>query len=116
VFMGGTFERNTLDLYNPPQAYTDYVNEYGTTTNAVIFNVGWSKDTRDSALAPNKGSYTRLSADASVMDLKYFMLSAQQQYYLPLGGNFTLAFNGTVDWGRSYGGKAFPIIKNMYAG
>src|SRR5690606_5675844 len=116
IFTGFSFERNSLDLYSPPLAYEQYVNEYGRTTNAVIFNVGWSKDTRDSALAPNKGSYTRLSADISTMDLKYYMLSAQQQYYLPLGRSFTLAFNGMVDWGRSYGGKGFPVIKNVYAG
>lgn len=116
VFTGVTFERNTLDLYNAPQAYTDYVDEYGRTTNALIFNVGWSKDTRDSALAPNKGSYTRVSADVSTMGLKYYMLHGQQQYYLPLGRSFTLAFNGMIDWGNTYGGKAFPVIKNVYAG
>jgi len=116
VFTGVSFERNTLDLYNAPQAYQDYVDEYGRTTNSVIFNLGWSKDTRDSALAPTEGSYTRLSADMSTMGLKYYMLSAQQQYYLPIGRSFTLAFNGMVDWGRSYGGKAFPVIKNVYAG
>src|SRR5690606_37888529 len=65
IFTGVSFERNTLDLYNAPKAYQDYVDEYGRTTNSVIFNLGWSKDTRDSALAPNKGGYTRLSGDFS---------------------------------------------------
>src|SRR3546814_17325920 len=50
------------------------------------------------------------------MDLKYYMLSAQQQYYLPLGRSFTLALNGQVDWGRSYGDEPFPVIKNIYGG
>ncbi len=116
VFTGVSFEHNTLDLYRAPQAYQDYVDQYGRRTNSLIFNVGWSKDTRDSAIAPNSGSYTRLSADLSTGNLKYYMLSAQQQYYLPLGGAFTLAFNGMVDWGRTYGGKDFPVIKNVYAG
>lgn len=116
VFTGVTFERNTLDLYNAPQAYTDYVDEYGRTTNALIFNVGWSKDTRDSALAPNEGHYTRVAADVSTMGLKYYMLHAQHQYYLPLGRSFTLALNGMIDWGKTYGGKSFPVIKNIYAG
>jgi len=116
VFTGVSFERNTLDLYNAPQAYQDYVDEYGRTTNSVIFNLGWSKDTRDSALAPNKGGYTRLSGDFSTMGLKYYMLHAQHQHYIPLGRSFTLAFNGQVDWGKTYGGKAFPVIKNVYAG
>lgn len=116
VFAGFTYEHNKLELYDPPQAYTDFVNEYGDTTNALIFNVGWSKDTRDSAIAPRRGSFTRLAADFSTGDLRYYMLKAQQQYYLPLGRNFTLALNGSVDWGHTYGDKTFPVIKNVYAG
>lgn len=117
IFMGARFERNKIDLLDtPPQAYTDFVNAYGPSTNSVIFNVGWSKDTRDSALVPTKGSYTHLSADVSTMALKYYMLSGQQQYYLPLTRGFTLAFNGQFDWGRAYGGKPFPIIKTVFGG
>ncbi|UYO95360.1 outer membrane protein assembly factor BamA [Pollutimonas sp. M17] len=119
IFTGVSFEHNKLSqlstLYTP-QAYQDFVKEYGEATNSVIFNVGWSKDTRDSAIAPTKGSYTRLSADLSTMDLRYYMFSAQQQYYLPLGRAYTLAFNGLADWGKTYGGKTFPVIKNIYGG
>lgn len=119
VFAGISFEHNKLSHLSKqytPQAYQDFVTEYGEATNSVIFNVGWSKDTRDSAIAPTKGSYTRLSGDISTMDLRYYMLSAQQQYYLPLGKAYTLAFNGMADYGRTYGGKAFPVIKNVYGG
>jgi len=117
IFLGGTFERNQIDLYDDsPQAYRDFVDQYGDSTNAFILNAGWSKDTRDSALAPTKGSYTRLKGDFSTMDLKYYLLSAQQQYYIPLGRSYTLALNGMVDWGRSYGSLDYPVIKNVYAG
>ncbi len=119
VFAGISFEHNKLSQLSEqytPRAYQDFVKEYGEATNSVIFNVGWSKDTRDSAIAPTKGSYTRLSGDISTMDLRYYMLSAQQQYYLPLGKAYTLAFNGMADYGRTYGGKAFPVIKNVYGG
>ncbi|CFW56727.1 outer membrane protein assembly factor BamA [Bordetella pertussis] len=117
IFLGGTFERNQIDLYNnSPQAYRDFVDQYGNSTNALIFNTGWSKDTRDSALAPTKGAYTRLKGDFSTMDLKYYLLTAQQQYSLPLGRSYTLALNGMIDYGRSYGGLDYPVIKNVYAG
>ncbi len=116
VFAGVSYERNSIDLIDAPKAYEDFVDEYGRTTHAAIFNLGWSKDTRDNALAPRKGSYTRLASDISTVDLKYYMLSAQQQYYLPLGRSYTLAFNGTVDWGKSYGGTTFPVIKNLHGG
>lgn len=122
IFAGITYEHNSItDMqrggYDPaPQAYWDYVDEYGDTTNAFIFTVGWAKDTRDSALAPHSGSYTRLSADYSTMDLRYYKLSGQQQYYLPLGRAFTLAMNAQMDWAKTYDDRMFPVIKNMYAG
>lgn len=120
IFMGASFERNGLDKLHErytPEAYETFVDEYGKYSNALIFNLGWDKDTRDSALAPTRGSYTNISADFSVLDLKYYMLSAQQQYYLPLGRATTLAFNGIFDYGRSYDGdKPFPVIKNVYGG
>jgi outer membrane protein insertion porin family len=125
IFAGVAIERNSLkDIADPtsldpaPLAYWNYAQQYGETTNAAIFSLGWTKDTRDSALAPHKGSYTRLSADVSTLDLRYYKLGAQQQYYLPLGRAYTLAFNAQTDWAKTYGsaGKPFPVIKNMYAG
>ncbi len=119
IFTGVSFEHNKLGKLNAlytPQAYQDFVAEYGDSTNSLIFNLGWSKDTRDSAIAPTRGSYTRLSGDISTGDLRYYMLSAQQQYYLPLGKAYTLAFNGLADYGKSFGGKSFPVIKNIYGG
>ncbi|GGE67409.1 MAG TPA: outer membrane protein assembly factor BamA [Paenalcaligenes hominis] len=119
IYMGASYEYNRLDRMDPlrtPIAYQDFVKEFGKSTNAVIFNLGWEKDTRDSAIAPTKGSFTRLSGDFSTLDLRYYLLSAQQQYYLPLGSNYTLALNGLVDWGKSYGGRSYPVIKTVYAG
>jgi len=117
IFLGVNYESNDIDLRNtPPAAYTDFVNEYGKRTNAAVFNAAWAKDTRDSALAPTRGSYTRVSADVSTLKLKYTLLSAQHQYYLPLGRSYTLAFNSMVDWGKTYGGRTFPVIKNVYGG
>ncbi|NLC35737.1 MAG: outer membrane protein assembly factor BamA, partial [Alcaligenaceae bacterium] len=119
VFAGVSFEHNKIsdlhELYTP-KAYQDFIREYGEGTNSVVFNLGWSKDTRDSALAPTKGYYSHLSADVSTMDLRYYMLHGQHQHYVPLGKSYTLAFNFMADWGKTYNDKTFPVIKNMYAG
>src|SRR5690606_16939341 len=118
IFAGVSFEHNKLSRLNlnTPIAYEDFVKEYGESTNSVIFNVGWSKDTRDSAIAPSKGSYTRLSGDLSTMDLRYYMLDAQEQYYLPLWRSYTQAFTVLADTGKTYNDKTFPVIKNVYGG
>jgi outer membrane protein insertion porin family len=117
IFGGLSLERNTISLYeNSPLAYREYVNQYGDTTNAMILNTGWSKDLRDSALVPTKGSYTRLKGDVGTVSLKYYMLSAQQQLYVPIGRDYTVAFNAMFDYGQSYSDNQYPIIKNVYAG
>jgi len=117
VSVGGAFERNEIGLYSSsPQAYQDFVRDYGDKTNAFIFTTGWTNDTRDSALAPTRGSYTRLKGDVSTLDLEYYLLTAQQQYYLPISRNYTLAFNAMADYGKSYSSNPYPVIKNVYAG
>src|SRR5690625_7349964 len=45
------------------------------------------------------------------------MLTAEHQHYLPIGRSMTLALNGLIDYGRSYGSdKPFPIIKTVDGG
>ena len=118
ISLGASVERNTIGLYGSysPQAYVDYVNTYGMTTNSLILSTSWSKDTRDSALTPTRGSYSKVGVDVGVAGLKYGMFSAQQQYYLPLNRSYTLAFNGLANYGFAYGGNPYPVIKNVYGG
>ena len=118
IFMGVSLERNSIGLFdNSPLAYREYVRDYGETTTAAILNLGWSKDNRDSALTPTKGSFTRLKADVGTGSLDYYLLGAQYQAYMPVGRDFTLAFNGMFDFGNSYKTDLpYPIIKNIYAG
>ena len=117
IFLGVSLERNTIGLYsNSPIAYREYVRDYGDTTTAAILNTGWAKDTRDSALAPTKGSFTRLKADVGTGSLEYYLLGAQQQLFLPLTRDYTIAFNAMFDYGKSYSDLPYPIIKNVYAG
>ncbi|MFY9136168.1 outer membrane protein assembly factor BamA [Zwartia sp.] len=118
IFLGVSLERNSIGLFdNSPLAYREYVRDYGETTTAAILNTGWAKDTRDSALSPTKGSFTRLKLDVGTGSLDYYMLGAQYQGYVPVGRDFTLAFNGMFDFGNSYKTDLpYPIIKNIYAG
>jgi outer membrane protein insertion porin family len=117
ISVGANLEQVDVSLYAfSPVAYQKYIQEFGQKTRAVVFNVGWANDSRDSALAPNKGAFSRLRADIGTGDLKYYMVSGQYQYYWPLSRSFTLAFNGMADYGRSYGSDLFPLVKNIYGG
>jgi outer membrane protein insertion porin family len=118
VFFGASYEGTDLKLTSTsPPRYIQYVNDFGQRAHALIGTVGWAKDDRDSGLAPTKGRYQRANFEASVAgDLRYYRATYQHQYFWPISRTLTLAMNGEINYGRPYGGKPFPIIKNMYAG
>ncbi len=99
-----------------PAAYLAFASKAGYKSQIFPFSVGWANDTRDSALAPNRGSLRRLNADVGFGDAKYMRASYLHQYYLPLNKKFTLAFNGDLSWGKGLGGTPYPVFKNTFAG
>ncbi len=118
VYLGGGIERNKIvNGTNLPQVYKDYVEQFGAISDSVPLTIGWSRDDRDSAITPNSGKLQRLAAEWSPAgDVKYVKAVAQYQQYIPLNKQFTLAFNGEVNWGKGLSGKPFPVFKNSYSG
>ncbi len=95
-----------------------YLDKYaGKNNTAIPLSLGWGRDSRDSALAPNEGRYQRLNADWSMAgDLKYIKANYQFQQYIPVTKAITFALNTELGWGKGLGGKEFPVFKNFYAG
>ncbi len=118
VFFGGGVEQTEIQSgTNIPAAYLAYQDRYGSTSLAVPLTIGWSRDDRDSALAPNSGRYQRLNSELSVAgDARYVRGNYQYQHYVPLNKQFTVAFNGELGWGKGMNGRPFPVFKNYYSG
>ena len=118
IYVGGGAEQNKIVAGNNlPAAYLDYANQFGYKSFALPLTLGWSRDDRDSALTPNSGKLQRLSAEWSPTgDVNYIKATAQYQQYIPLNKQFTLAFNGELNWGKGLQGKPFPVFKNSYSG
>ncbi len=118
VAFGLGYERTKIiSGTNIPAAYLSYANRVGFTNSSFPLTVGWSRDTRDSAIAPNKGTLQRVNADLSLVgDAKFFRSSYQYQTFYPLNKRFSLAFNGELGWGKGLGGQPFPVFKNNFAG
>ena len=115
VYFGAGLEQTSV---KSGQFMPMYLSSYaGKSNTAVPLTVGWGRDSRDSALAPNSGRYQRLSADWSVAgDLKYIKANYQFQQYIPISKAVTFAWNTELGWGKGLGGKEFPVFKNFYAG
>ena len=118
VFFGGGLERTQIKPgTNIPAAYLAYAREFGYTATNFPLTVGWSRDSRDSALVPNNGRYQRANGELGVGgDARYVRGNYQYQQYIPLNKQYTLAFNGELGWGKGMGGQPFPVFKNFYAG
>nr|WP_301290897.1 outer membrane protein assembly factor BamA [Robbsia andropogonis] len=118
VFFGVGFQQYRMDVDSAtPQAYKDYVNEYGRVSNVVPVTMGWSRDARDSALVPSRGYFTRANAEVGTPagGTKYWKVDLQQQYYYSFARGFVLGLNGQLGYGKGIGGT-YPIFKNYYAG
>jgi outer membrane protein insertion porin family len=97
---------------------TDFLDEYGDTTQSLRLELGWARDSRDSFLYPTKGSYRKFTAEwgTPIGDLEYYKLSYQHQWLKPLSDKFTLLLNGEIGYGDGLGGKTMPFFRNFYAG
>jgi outer membrane protein insertion porin family len=118
VFFGGGFEQTSIVTgTNLPAAYLAYIQQAGAKSTLLPLTLGWSSDTRDSALAPNAGVLQKLNGEWGVGgDAKYLRGSYQYQRYYPLNKQFTVAFNGEFGWGRGLGASPYPVFKNFFAG
>lgn len=118
VYFGAGVEKTTIVPGTLlPTSYQTYANQFGYDSTAVPLTVGWSRDRRDSAMAPNSGRYQRANAEWSVAgDVRYLRATYQYQQYIPLSKQFTAAFNGELGWGVAAGDRPYPVFKNFYGG
>lgn len=127
VFLGARLEQTDVTLRgtrgdtsdaSSPERYWNYVDEYGEKPKSALLTLGWSRDSRDNALAPTRGRYQRLNAEVALpaLDTRYYRATYQMSQYIPLSKTWTMALNFQAGWGDTYGDKQYPFFKNFYAG
>ena len=119
ISVGLSAENNTLSLGPAaPQRFKDYVDVFSESSTALLGQLGWRRDSRDSAFAPTRGRLNSAGLEATLPagDLRYYRLTYNHQTFLPLSKDYTLAFNADIGIGRAMSGKVYPLFKNFYAG
>jgi len=119
INVGFRYDHTTLGLFsNSPPAYIDYVDEFGSTTNAYVLSAGWSRDTRDDILYPNQGRLQSLLVELGLPfgDLSYYKAQYVNQWFWPVWNPFVLMLRGEIGYGDGYNGKPLPFFKAFYAG
>lgn len=117
VFFGVGIERTEIQGDNLPNSYALYRDAFGPTATSVPLTIGWSRDSRDSAIVPTSGRLMSFNLDWAVAgDSKYVRSIARYQQYFPLSRRFTFGFNAQFGWGKGIGERPYPFFKNFYGG
>jgi len=119
INLGLSGERSHLTVFSSsPQAYIDFVNKYGEKNLTWLGTIGWARDTRDSALFPTRGKLLTINGEAGLPggDIKYYKVTAQQQWFYPIDKRFTFLWNVEAGYGGGYGGQKLPFYSNFFAG
>jgi outer membrane protein insertion porin family len=117
VFFGIGVERTEIRGEGLPNNYFLYREQFGPKSNSVPLTIGWTRDERDSAIAPTSGTYQRLNIDWGLAsDTRYLRANAQYQQYWPITKKYSFAANAEVGWGRGLAGRPYPIFKNFFGG
>lgn len=120
VSAGLTFDYTQIDLQaESPKRYEDFCDSTsGCDNTSLMLNLGWSHDTRDNVLFPNRGVLQRISSEFALpgFDLQYYKLDYKHSWYKDVTKNITLMLNGEIGYADSYGDEDFPFFKNFYVG
>ncbi|MEY2777647.1 MAG: hypothetical protein RLY30_1745 [Pseudomonadota bacterium] len=117
LFLGAVAEQTKVEGQLSAN-WTSFIETYGNKANTVSLTAGWSRDTRDSGLAPTRGAYQYANIELATPlgDLEYVKGSYGLQWFLPVTKTITYATNLETSFGFGLGDQRFPVIKNFYAG
>ena len=119
INVGGRFEHTKISLFdNSPPVYQQFVQEFGSQSNAYILTAGWSRDTRDDILYPTKGRLQSALIETGLPfgDLSYWKAQYTHSVYWPVYGNLVLMARADLGYGGGLSGKPLPFFKAFFAG
>jgi outer membrane protein insertion porin family len=96
-----------------------FIGKHGDTFDDAVFNASWSHDSRNSALFTDTGLKQSLSLEVTSpgSGLEYYKITYDQQAFVPLTRELTLALKARLGYGDGFGDyDELPFFENYYAG
>lgn len=113
-------QHQKLNIYeDSPYRYKKFVEDYGNKNWTITGNIGWGRNTTDSAFWPTRGYMMNVDLEAGLPggDIQYYKLTHEQKWFFPLTKNLTWMISGAVGYGDGYGKmKTLPFYNHFYAG
>ncbi len=97
----------------------DFINTQGSRFLTLSPAVGWTHDTLNRAIFPNRGQQQRFSALSTIpgSDLEYYKVGYKHQLYFPLAKDFTFRVQAEAGYGGGYGDtSSLPFFENYFGG
>ena len=94
-------------------------NFFGTSVKSLELVTGWSYESRNRFIFPDRGMRLGVSLNASIpgSEVEYFVTSFDFTKYFPISERFTFRVNSRLAYGDSYGTTtALPPFRNFFAG
>lgn len=120
--IGLTLRVEHTDLHtttSSPTEIDDFVVANGSKFLTLGAELNWSRDTRNRAIMPTKGSSQSLGGTLTVPggDLTYYRMDYKGQLLVPLSRDFIGDLRANVGYGDGYGDtNSLPFFQNYYAG
>ena len=117
-----TYENTEIDndgLF--AQEVIDFIAKNGNKYDILRAFAGFSYDTRNRAILPDKGTAHRISAEIAIPSLgnslEFYKLSYKTQWYTNLLEEYTLSLKAKLGYGDGYADTTeLPFFENFYAG
>jgi outer membrane protein insertion porin family len=119
VNFGLTVEETQIELFEgAPVRFQEFVAQNGDSPQALIATGSWVRDRRDSAIWTTAGTVQRALVEGAlpVLDLRYYKLGYQLQWYWTPVRDLTLMLGGEFGYGGGYDDQQLPFYKAYYAG
>jgi outer membrane protein insertion porin family len=117
--LGYDHTKVNLPSTDPIPSYAEFIDKEGENFDTLSLTLGWSSDTRDSAILPTRGMSQSLSLEVAtpLTTLQYYKVRYKNNWYRPITEDLTLALSGDLGYGDVYGDmESFPFFRNFYAG
>lgn len=109
----------TINETQAPQFYSDWVTENGNDFQTLTTNLGWTHDTRNRLIFPDRGYLSSISTEIALPggDLQYYKINLKQKWYRPITKDITLHLGADLGRADAYGkNNALPFYEHYYAG
>lgn len=117
------FEKTSIELPDDNRfivpSYEEFIDREGDSFTAFPVTIGWTSDSRDSALLPTRGMEQSLSVEVAVPggDLQFYKLRYRNTWFTPMSDDLTLSLRTDLGYGDGYGSTSeLPFFENFYAG